>query len=195
MPTEFGFTSANTPGLEALLERQTEFSKIRCRLRNNRICNHDPHHSSPTPAQFSAPDLRPVAHGQTTTLPDLLAARDQWPDFAAEGKKFQFEGRFEGRAGNSIKIIKFDISCNLPANGTFPDNIKSGQRIDIIGRFLSDNGRLTFVVSRILIKDTDTDKIRSRAQRYSSRSASKNVESGRRIPSRRRLLRRYGSKG
>lgn len=105
-----------------------------------------------------------IAHGQTTTLPDLLAAKDQWPDFATQGKKFQFEGRFEGRAGNSIKIIKFDISCNLPANGTFPDNIKSGQRIDIIGRFLSDNGRLSFVVSRILFKDTDTDKIRSRAK-------------------------------
>ena len=105
-----------------------------------------------------------VACGQSTTLPDLLAAKDQWPNYAAEGRKFQFEGRFEGRSGNAIRIIKFDVSCTLPSNGTFPDNIKSGQRIDIIGRFLLENGRLNFVVSRILIKDTDTDRIRSRTK-------------------------------
>lgn len=105
-----------------------------------------------------------VARGQTTTLPELLAEKDQWPAYAADGRKFQFEGRFEGRSGNAIKIIKFDISCSLPTNGTFPDHIKSGQRIDIIGRFLSENGKLNFVVSRILIKNTDIDKIRSRAK-------------------------------
>ena len=105
-----------------------------------------------------------VAHGQSTTLPELLAAQDEWPTFATDGKKFQFEGRFEGRSGNAIKITKFDVSCILPSNGTFPDNIRSGQRIDIIGRFLLENGKLNFVVSRILIKDTDIDKIRARAK-------------------------------
>ena len=105
-----------------------------------------------------------IALGQSTTLPELLAAKDQWPTYAADGRKFQFEGRFEGRSGNTIRIIKFDVSCNLPSNGTFPDNIRSGQRIDIIGRFLSENGKLNFVVSRILIKDTDIDKIRARAK-------------------------------
>ena len=105
-----------------------------------------------------------VAHGQSTTLPELLAEKDQWPTYAADGRKFQFEGRFEGRSGNTIKIIKFDVSCNLPSNGTFPDNIKSGQRIEIIGRFLSEKGKLNFLVSRILIKDTDVDKIRTKAK-------------------------------
>jgi hypothetical protein len=105
-----------------------------------------------------------IALGQSTTLPELLAAKDQWPTYAVDGKKFQFEGRFEGRSGNTIRIIKFDVSCNLPSNGTFPDNIRSGQRIDIIGRFLSENSKLSFVVSRILIKDTDMGKIRSRAK-------------------------------
>ena len=105
-----------------------------------------------------------VAHGQTTTLPELLSEKKQWPTYAADGRKFQFEGRFEGRSGNTIKINKFDVSCNLPSNGTFPDNIKSGQRIEIIGRFLAEQGKLNFVVSRILIKDTDIDKIRDRSK-------------------------------
>ncbi len=105
-----------------------------------------------------------VACGQSTTLPELIAEKEQWPTYAADGKKFQFEGRFEGRSGTTIKVLKFDVSCNLPANGTFPDNIKSGQRIEIIGRFLSEKGKLSFVVSRILIKDTDLGKIRERAK-------------------------------
>lgn len=105
-----------------------------------------------------------VAHGQATTLPELISEKEQWPTYAADGRKFQFEGRFEGRSGITIRIIKFEISCNLPSNGTFPDNIKSGQRIEIIGRFLSEKGKLNFLVSRILIKDTDIDKIRARAK-------------------------------
>lgn len=105
-----------------------------------------------------------AAWDQTTTLPDLLAAKDQWPAYAADGRKFQFEGRFEGRSASTIRIIKFDVTCNLPSNGTFPDGIRSGQRIEVIGRFLSENGKLFFIVSRILIKDTDVDRLRSRAK-------------------------------
>ena len=102
------------------------------------------------------------ALGQSVTIQDLLANKEQWPTYAVDGRKFQFEGRFEGRSANTIRISKFDISCNLPSNGTFPDGIKSGQRIELIGRFLSENGKLFFVVSRILIKDTDIDRLRSR---------------------------------
>ena len=103
-----------------------------------------------------------ISLGQSITIQDLLADKEQWPTYAADGRKFQFEGRFEGRSDNTIKIIKFDISCKLPSNGTFPDGIRSGQRIELIGRFLSENGKLIFVVSRILIKDTDIDRLRSR---------------------------------
>ena len=105
-----------------------------------------------------------VALGQAITIQDLLAGKEQWPTYAAEGRKFQFEGRFEGRSANTIRISKFDISCKLPSNGTFPDGIRSGQRIELIGRFLSENGKLFFVVSRILIKDTDVDRLRSRVK-------------------------------
>ena len=103
-----------------------------------------------------------VTLGQAVTLQDLLEKKEQWPTYATDGKKFQFEGRFEGRSANTIKISKFDITCNLPSNGTFPDGIRSGQRIELIGRFLSEDGKLFFVVSRILIKDTDIDRLRSR---------------------------------
>ncbi|MEJ7593937.1 MAG: hypothetical protein WKF77_20555 [Planctomycetaceae bacterium] len=103
-----------------------------------------------------------IALGQSVMIQDLLAKKEQWPTYAADGRKFQFEGRFEGRSANTIKIIKFDVSCKIPSNGTFPDGIKSGQRIELIGRFLSENGKLFFVVSRILIKDTDVDRLRSR---------------------------------
>lgn len=102
------------------------------------------------------------ALGQSVTIQDLLANKEQWPTYAVDGRKFQFEGRFEGRSANTIKISKFDISCKLPSNGTFPDGIRSGQRIELIGRFLSENEKLFFVVSRILIKDTDLDRLRSR---------------------------------
>jgi len=102
------------------------------------------------------------ALGQSVTLQELLANKEQWSTYAVDGRKFQFEGRFEGRSANTIRISKFDINCNLPSNGSFPDGIKSGQRIELIGRFLSENGKLFFVVSRILIKDTDIDRLRSR---------------------------------
>ena len=104
------------------------------------------------------------AQGQSVTIQDLLANKEQWPTYAVDGRKFQFEGRFEGRAANTIRISKFDISCILPSNGTFPEGIKSGQRIELIGRFLSENGKLAFVVARILIKDTDIDRLRSRVK-------------------------------
>ncbi len=102
------------------------------------------------------------ALGQSVTLQELLANKEQWPMYAIDGQKFQFEGRFAGRAANTIRIDKFDINCKLPSNGTFPNGIGSGQRIELIGRFLSENGKLFFVVSRILIKDKDLDRLRSR---------------------------------
>ena len=102
--------------------------------------------------------------GQAVTLQELLAQKEQWPAFAVDGRKFQFEGRFEGRTGDTIRILKFDIVCHLPSNATFPERIRSGQRIDVTGRFLSDSGRLSFVVTRILIRDTDVDRLRARAQ-------------------------------
>ena len=109
-----------------------------------------------------------VALGQSVKIQDLLANKEQWPSYAVDGRKFQFEGRFEGRSANTIKISKFEIICKLPSNGTFPDGIKSGQRIELIGRFLSENGKLFFVVSRILIKDTDIDRLRSRLKDVSA---------------------------
>lgn len=105
-----------------------------------------------------------VAFGQSITIQELLAEKEQWHEYAADGRKFQFEGRFEGRSANTIRIIKFDVSCSLPSNGTFPDGIKSGQRIELIGRFLSENGKLSFAVSRILIKETDIDRLRARVK-------------------------------
>jgi hypothetical protein len=105
-----------------------------------------------------------TAMGQAISFPELLQKRDEWPMFAADGRKLQFEGRFEGRTVNTIRITKFDIVCNLPSKATFPDNIKDGQRIEVIGHFLSDNGKLVFIVSRILIKETDIDRLRSRAR-------------------------------
>ncbi|HQX51210.1 MAG TPA: hypothetical protein PLR25_14945 [Planctomycetaceae bacterium] len=105
-----------------------------------------------------------VGLGQALTIQELLAQKEQWPTFAVDGRKFQFEGRFEGRTGDTIRIVKFDIVCHLPSSGTFPERIRSGQRIDITGRFLSDGGRLSFVVTRIIIRDTDIDRLRSRAQ-------------------------------
>lgn len=105
-----------------------------------------------------------VGIGQTLTIQELLAKRDQWPGFATDGSKFQFEGRFEGRSGDTIRIQKFDIVCHLPSNATFPERIRSGQRIDVTGRFLADSGRLSFVVTRILIRETDIDQLRLRAK-------------------------------
>ena len=104
----------------------------------------------------------PVARGQAITLQKLLEQQTEWPTYAVDGRKFEFAGRFEGRSANTLRISRFEISCKLPSNGTFPDGIKSGQRIELIGRFLSENKKLSFVVSRILIKETDLDRLRSR---------------------------------
>ena len=106
----------------------------------------------------------PIALGQTITFQELLQKQEEWPKFAVEGRKFQFEGRFEGRTANTIKMTRFDIVCHLPSNATFPDGIRNGQRIEVIGRFLAENEKLVFIVSRIVIKDTDVDRLRTRAR-------------------------------
>ncbi len=106
----------------------------------------------------------PIALGQTITFQELLQKQEEWPKFAVEGRKFQFEGRFEGRTANTIKMTRFDIVCHLPSSATFPDGIRNGQRIEVIGRFLAENEKLVFIVSRIVIKDTDVDRLRTRAR-------------------------------
>lgn len=105
-----------------------------------------------------------AAIGQTIAFQDLLQQKADWQKFAENGSKFQFEGRFEGRTANTIKIARFDVVCSLPSNATFPESMSSGQRIEVIGRFRFDNSKLTFVVSRILIKDIDIDRLRSRVK-------------------------------
>ena len=105
-----------------------------------------------------------TATGQATTFQDLLQQKADWPKFAEEERKFQFEARFEGRTANTIKLARFDVVCTLPSNATFPEGMSSGQRIEVIGRFRFDNSKLAFIVSRILIKDIDIDRLRSRAR-------------------------------
>ena len=43
-----------------------------------------------------------IALGQSVTTQDLLASKEQWPTYAADGRTFQFEGRVEGRSAITI---------------------------------------------------------------------------------------------
>lgn len=101
---------------------------------------------------------RPIS-AQVASVSEMIQQKDQWKKYAEEGRKLQFEGRFQGRAADTFLLEKFDLSCRLPSNIKLPDRMRAGQRLEVTGKLISNDGKLSFLVSRLAVRDTDVEQI------------------------------------
>jgi hypothetical protein len=105
-----------------------------------------------------------AAIGQTTTVPEVLKLKPQWKKLADEGRKLNFEGRFNGRIGESFRVEKLDVEFRLPGSIRLPDRMRERQRLDITGKFAVNGQRITFVVSELTIRETDLERLAKRVE-------------------------------
>ena len=106
--------------------------------------------------------IGPSAVGQTMTVPEVLKLKPQWKKLADEGRKLNFEGRFNGRIGDSFRVEKLDVEFRLPGSIRLPDRMRERQRMDITGKFAVNGQRMTFVVSELTIRETDLERLAKR---------------------------------
>lgn len=102
------------------------------------------------------------ASAQVTTVPDFVQKKDSWLKLAQEGKRFQLDGRFESRAGDSFKLINVDMIFRLPTNLKLPDRMERGQRLEISGQLTVEGTHSAFIVSRALVRKTDVETLQER---------------------------------
>ena len=108
--------------------------------------------------------IGPAAIGQTTTVSEVLKLKPQWKKLADEGRKLNFEGRFNGRIGESFRVEKLDVEFRLPGSIRLPDRMRERQRLDITGKFAVNGQRMTFVVSELTIRETDLERLAKRVE-------------------------------
>ena len=101
--------------------------------------------------------------GQVVTVPQILEQQKSWKKFADEGKKLQIEGRFQSRVTDAFRMERIDVTFRHPSTIRLPDRIHKGQRIEVVGTFVSDGPRITFSVTRMQVRDTDEEQLRKRA--------------------------------
>ena len=104
------------------------------------------------------------AVGQTITVPEVLKLKPQWKKLADEGRKLNFEGRFNGRIGDSFRVEKLDVEFRLPGSIRLPDRMRERQRMDITGKFAVNGQRMTFLVSELTIRETDLERLAKRVE-------------------------------
>ena len=104
------------------------------------------------------------AVGQTITVPEVLKLKPQWKKLADEGRKLNFEGRFNGRIGESFRVEKLDVEFRLPGSIRLPDRMRERQRLDITGKFAVNGQRMTFLVSELTIRETDLERLVKRVE-------------------------------
>lgn len=102
------------------------------------------------------------AFGQTTTIAEVLKLKPQWKKLADEGRKLSFEGRFNGRIGDSFRLEKLEVEFRLPGSIRLPDRMRERQRMDVTGKFSVTGQRVIFLVSELTIRETDLERLAKR---------------------------------
>jgi hypothetical protein len=100
-----------------------------------------------------------IASAQVGTVPELLKQQPQWKKLAQDGTRLNFDARFQGRAGDVFRVEKLDLEFRLPSTIRLPDRLKDGQRLEITGKFVLNAGKLSFLVSNLLIRETDSERL------------------------------------
>ncbi len=98
-----------------------------------------------------------LALGQISTTKDILQQKSQWKKIADEGRKLTFEARFHSRGADTFRVDKLDVDFRLPGSIRLPERLRDGQRLDVTGKFMSNSGRISFLVSALVVRDTDLD--------------------------------------
>lgn len=91
------------------------------------------------------------ASAQVMNVKQLNAEKTRWTKMAADQKQVQFVGRFRG-AGGTLQLEKFEVPCRLPSTIQLPERIADGEAMEITGKFVLDNGKLSFLISRIVYR-------------------------------------------
>ena len=101
---------------------------------------------------------------QSTSVEQMQQHKADWHKYAADERKFQIHGRFHGRTADTFTLEQFDVPCRLSSSIKLPDRMRAGQRMELTGRMVSENGKRLFQVSRMLVRGTDLDQINSRTE-------------------------------
>ncbi len=101
---------------------------------------------------------------QSTSVAQMQQHKADWDKYAAEERKFQIHGRFHGRTADTFTLEQLDIPCRLSSSVKLPDRMRDGQRMELSGRMVSENGKRLFQVSRMLVRETDVEQINRRAR-------------------------------
>lgn len=103
------------------------------------------------------------ASAQVMTVKQLNAEKPRWTRMAADQKQVQFIGRYRS-SGGSLQLDKFEVPCRLPSTIQLPERLPEGELMEMTGKFVQDNGRLSFLVSRIIYRGLASDELRQRAE-------------------------------
>jgi hypothetical protein len=110
------------------------------------------------------PLLRAPCVAQSTSVAEMQQHKSEWAKYAADERRFQIHGRFQGRTADTFKLEKFDIPCRLPSSIKLPDRMRASQRLELSGRFVSENDKFLFQVSKIAVRNTDAEQLQKLAE-------------------------------
>lgn len=101
----------------------------------------------------------PSTEAQSVTVIDMVGQKSEWPAWAKEERRVILHGRFHGRTADTFKLDKFELPCRLTSGAKLPDRMRNGQRVELSGRMITEDGRILIQVSRVLVRDTDSEHL------------------------------------
>jgi hypothetical protein len=100
-----------------------------------------------------------TSKAQFTSVREFMDQKAEWPAWAADERRVQLAGRFHGRTGDSFRLTKLEIPCKLVPPTKLPDRMRDGQRIELHGRLVDQDGRLQIMVSRLSVRETEPEQL------------------------------------
>jgi hypothetical protein len=110
--------------------------------------------------------VMPQVSAGTMTVQEMLENKASWESWANEGRKISVAGRYEGRTAQNFRLIMLPIAMTAPKNNPVPEKLQTGQTMEVSGILRMSSGRMTFDVSRMIIGDTDVERLRKEAARF-----------------------------
>ncbi|MEZ6060170.1 MAG: hypothetical protein R3C19_07410 [Planctomycetaceae bacterium] len=108
---------------------------------------------------FAADDAR----AQTLSAEEMVQQKDNWNEWAAEERKLQITGRYDGGLGRQFRLKTLEIRFNSERGTELPEKMQADQRLTVSGRLRKAGDRFEFSVSRLIIGDTDRQRMAERA--------------------------------
>jgi hypothetical protein len=100
-----------------------------------------------------------TSKAQFTSVREFMNLKAEWPAWAAAERRVQLAGRFHGRTGDSFRLTKLEVPCQLVPPAKLPDRMRDGQRIELYGRMVNQDGRMQIMVSRLSVRETEPEQL------------------------------------